>query len=86
MKKQVAESQRSFIYMELDELYALSNLPEPHKQQIYQEFRNFLEDVTDTSALADLTDAIYELGAYEGDPFSNLLSLMESYIEKPQLV
>lgn len=82
----IAESQRSFIYLELDELYFNSNLLEPQKQSIYQEFKLFLEGVNDTSLLTEITDAIYELGVSEEDPFPNLLTLKNQLSDKQLLL
>lgn len=82
----IAESQRSFIYLELDELYFNSNLLEPQKQSIYQEFKLFLEGVNDTSLLTEITDAIYELGVSEEDPFPNLLTLKDQLSDKQLLL
>ncbi|WHX42557.1 hypothetical protein QNH36_10680 [Mesobacillus sp. AQ2] len=78
----IAESQRSFIYLELDELYFNSNLLEPQKQSIYQEFKLFLEGVNDTSLLTEITDSIFELGVSEEDPFPNLLTLKNQLSDK----
>jgi hypothetical protein len=78
----IAESQRSFIYLELDELYFNSNLLEPQKQSIYQEFKLFLESVNDTSLLTEITDSIFELGVSEEDPFPNLLTLKNQLSDK----
>jgi hypothetical protein len=82
----IAESQRSFIYLELDELYFNSNLLEPQKQSIYQEFKLFLEGVNDTSLLTEITDAIFELGVSEEDPFPNLLTLKNQLSDKQLLI
>lgn len=82
----IAESQRSFIYLELDELYFNSNLLEPQKQSIYQEFKLFLEGVNDTSLLTEITDAIFELGVSEEDPFPNLLTLKNQVSDKQLLL
>ncbi|MCM3123001.1 MULTISPECIES: hypothetical protein [unclassified Mesobacillus] len=78
----IAESQRSFIYLELDELYFNSNLLEPQKQSIYQEFKLFLESVNDTSLLTEITDSIFELGVSEEDPFPDLLTLKNQLSDK----
>ncbi|WP_079508711.1 hypothetical protein [Mesobacillus jeotgali] len=82
----IAESQRSFIYLELDELYVKSNLLEPQKQAIYQEFKTFLDDVTDTSLLTEITDSIFELGGTENDPFPHILILKNQLMEKKLLI
>ncbi|WP_144475857.1 hypothetical protein [Cytobacillus oceanisediminis] len=82
----IAESQRSFIYLELDELYFNSNLLELQKQSIYQEFKLFLEGVNDTSLLTEITDAIFELGVSEEDPFPNLLTLKNQLSDKQLLL
>ena len=82
----IAESQRSFIYLELDELYFNSNLLEPQKQSIYQEFKLFLEGVNDTSLLTEITDSIFELGVSEEDPFPNLLTLKNQLSDKQLLL
>ncbi|MBT2681788.1 hypothetical protein J7E38_22780 [Bacillus sp. ISL-35] len=82
----IAESQRSFIYLELDELFLKSNLLEPQKQSIYQEFKLFLDGVDDTSLLTEITDAIFELGASEEDSFPNLLTLKNQLSEKQLLI
>ncbi|KIY23390.1 hypothetical protein [Mesobacillus subterraneus] len=81
----IAESQRSFIYLELDEHYLKSSLLEPEKQSIYQEFKFFLDQVNDTSRLTEITDAIFELDADEEDLFANLLTLKNNLLDKQLL-
>lgn len=82
----IADSQRSFIYLELDDLYANSNLREPQKQAIYQEFKHFLDGITDTSLLIEITDTIFELSTSNDDLFSDLLIVKETFVKKQQLI
>lgn len=82
----IADSQRSFIYLELDDLYENSNLREPQKQEIYKEFKQFLDSVTDTSLLIEITDTIFELSTSNDDLFSDLLIVKENFAKKQQLI